>query len=172
LKRWNLLLPEGVEQRLCRFQVGRAEPVRANPGLIKLIVRYNATAGACASPVPEHPFEPWDDYYGFGAWEMAARYSTVNLNSRFNSGLAVPDGVGGGRQTIYAGQLLDQMFLGRSLRGVFGNERGDQGLVFVRVFPWQHGVARQHAMAQGVETGNRGAGKLNRHQGLRIAHRQ
>src|SRR5208337_1320451 len=42
-----------------------------------------------------------------------------------------------------AGHFLDQMLLGRSLRRMFGDERGDQGVVFGRVLPGQHGVARQ-----------------------------
>ena len=50
-----------------------------------------------------------------------------------------------------AGQFLDQMLLGRSPRRVLGYERGDQRAVFVRILPRQHGVARQHAMAQRVE---------------------
>ena len=50
-----------------------------------------------------------------------------------------------------AGQFLDQMLLGRSPRRVFGGERRDQRAVFFRILPRQHGVARQHAMAQCVE---------------------
>lgn len=67
--------------------------------------KYNASAGAYTNPVPEYPFEPWSGHYGFGAWEVAARYSTVNLNSRFSSGLNVLGGVGGGRQTVYSAGL-------------------------------------------------------------------
>src|SRR5271155_1346624 len=50
-----------------------------------------------------------------------------------------------------AGHFLDQMLLGRSLRRMFGDERGDQGVVFVRILPRQDGVARQDAMAERIE---------------------
>ncbi len=41
----------------------------------------------------------------WGAFELAARYSEVNLDDNFQTGVAVPagsNGVGGGRQTVYA----------------------------------------------------------------------
>jgi len=65
---------------------------------------YNPERGAYLSIVPAHPFAPWDDEFGPGAFELAARYSTVNLNDHFAPG-AVPgaaNAVGGGRQTVYA----------------------------------------------------------------------
>jgi phosphate-selective porin OprO/OprP len=34
---------------------------------------------------------------GWGAWEIAGRFSTIDLNDR----LAIANGVAGGRQTIY-----------------------------------------------------------------------
>ena len=65
---------------------------------------YNPERGAYFSIVPARPFSPWDDESGFGALELAARYSTVDLNDHFVPG-AVPgaaNAVGGGRQTVYA----------------------------------------------------------------------
>jgi phosphate-selective porin OprO and OprP len=53
-------------------------------------------------PVPEHPFLPFDGSC-CGAFELAARYSTIDLNNNFSS--RPPPGsnsVGGGQQTVYA----------------------------------------------------------------------
>ena len=49
---------------------------------------------------PDHPFSLADG--GIGAWEIAARYSTVNLNSNVIPGVpqSVTGGVYGGRQQI------------------------------------------------------------------------
>jgi len=66
--------------------------------------RYNPERGAYFSIIPARPFSPWDDEFGMGAFELAARYSTVDLNDKFVPG-AVPgpaSAVGGGRQTVYA----------------------------------------------------------------------
>jgi phosphate-selective porin OprO and OprP len=65
---------------------------------------YNPERGAYFSIVPARPFSPWEDEFGIGAFELAARYSTIDLNDKFVSG-AVPgpaNAVGGGRQTVYA----------------------------------------------------------------------
>jgi phosphate-selective porin OprO/OprP len=66
--------------------------------------KYIPAAGAYGSIVPDHPFSPWSDDHGLGAFELAARYSTINLNDHFHPGVAPPPGnnaVGGGNQTIY-----------------------------------------------------------------------
>lgn len=66
--------------------------------------RYVPATGAYSGIIPEHPFSPWNDDFGSGAFELAARYSTVDLNDNFRPGVA-PGGtnaVGGGRQTVYA----------------------------------------------------------------------
>jgi len=64
--------------------------------------KYSPPAGTYLRPVPENPFLPWDNSC-CGAFELAARYSTVDLNDNF-----VPrpppgsNSVGGGQQTVYA----------------------------------------------------------------------
>ena len=66
--------------------------------------RYLPSAGAYTNPVPEHPFSPWDDLWGYGAFELVGRYSTISLNDHFTAGVAPAAGsnaVGGGTQTVY-----------------------------------------------------------------------
>jgi phosphate-selective porin OprO and OprP len=64
--------------------------------------KYSPPAGAYLRPVPEHPFLPFDGSC-CGAFELAARYSTIDLNDNF-----IPrpplgsNSVGGGQQTVYA----------------------------------------------------------------------
>jgi len=66
--------------------------------------KYLPATGAYTNPFPEHPFSPWDDMWGYGAFELVGRYSTISLNDHFTPGV-VPAGtsnaVGGGRQTVY-----------------------------------------------------------------------
>ncbi len=61
--------------------------------------RYNAATGSFQNP---RPMVPFSGNGGFGAWELAARYSRMNLN--FEEGLAgtaaVPGSVRGGDQSI------------------------------------------------------------------------
>ena len=59
-----------------------------------------------------------------------------------------------------AGDLLDQVLLGRPLRRVLDHERCHDGLIFVGILPRQHRVARQHAVAQRIEAGDVGAAGL------------
>ena len=42
--------------------------------------KYVPSSGAYTNPVPLHPFSPWDGDYGLGAFELAGRISTINLN--------------------------------------------------------------------------------------------
>jgi phosphate-selective porin OprO/OprP len=62
--------------------------------------RYNATTGSFQNP---RPMVPFSSNGGFGAWELAARYSRMNLN--FEEGLdgtaAVAGAVRGGDQQIW-----------------------------------------------------------------------
>jgi phosphate-selective porin OprO and OprP len=65
---------------------------------------YLPATGAYSGIIPDHPFRPWGDDYGTGAFELAGRYSTIDLNDNFDSGVAPAKGtnpVGGGRQNIY-----------------------------------------------------------------------
>ena len=71
-----------------------------------------------------------------------------------------------------ARQFLDQMLLGRPLRPVLGHQRRDDGAVLVGILPRQHGVARQHAVAQRVEAGDLGAAGLGRQGRFDLVHRQ
>jgi phosphate-selective porin OprO and OprP len=64
--------------------------------------KYSPPAGTYLRPVPEHPFLPFDGSC-CGAFELAARYSTIDLNDNFIP--RPPPGsnsVGGGQQTVYA----------------------------------------------------------------------
>jgi phosphate-selective porin OprO/OprP len=66
--------------------------------------KYIPATGAYSAIVPNEPFEPWSNQYGLGAFELGARYSTIDLNDNFTSGAAPPKGsnaVGGGNQTVY-----------------------------------------------------------------------
>jgi len=56
---------------------------------------YKPGAGAYASIVPVHPFAPGSGYWG--AWEVAARYSIIDLNDQ----LGTATGIAGGKQQTY-----------------------------------------------------------------------
>jgi len=56
---------------------------------------YKPGAGAYTSLAPAHPFAPGSGYWG--AWEMAARYSVIDLNDM----LGTSTGVAGGKQQTY-----------------------------------------------------------------------
>jgi phosphate-selective porin OprO/OprP len=63
---------------------------------------YNTSAAAWARPVPEHPFSL--DNGGWGAWEIAVRYSITDLNSEEhnNEPASATGGVFGGLQQVYS----------------------------------------------------------------------
>jgi phosphate-selective porin OprO and OprP len=63
-------------------------------------IPYDFTRAAWAKPKVDHPFSLADG--GIGAWEIAARYSTVDLNSNVVPGVpqSVTGGIYGGRQQI------------------------------------------------------------------------
>ena len=54
--------------------------------------KYDPGSAAWTRPVPVHPFNPVSGEGGWGAWELAARYSVANLNS---------DDINGGKQQVY-----------------------------------------------------------------------
>jgi phosphate-selective porin OprO/OprP len=69
--------------------------------------RYNAASATWASPRPDKPFSLKGN--GIGAWELAARYSVLDLNFREGlggSGLAAATGgIRGGRQKTFTAGL-------------------------------------------------------------------
>jgi phosphate-selective porin OprO/OprP len=60
---------------------------------------YLPAAAAYGGIKPLHPFD-WSSQ-GWGAWEVAARVSTIDLNDQ----LATATGIAGGRQTVYTAAL-------------------------------------------------------------------
>jgi phosphate-selective porin OprO/OprP len=61
--------------------------------------KYNPDSASYGGITPLNPFSPTAG--GWGAWEIAGRVSTMNLNDQ----LATANGVAGGRQTIYTAAL-------------------------------------------------------------------
>lgn len=66
---------------------------------------YRSERGAYGLPTPAQPFSL--DHPGLGAWELAARYSVLDLDYRAGAaGTATPaDGIRGGRQKIWTAGL-------------------------------------------------------------------
>jgi phosphate-selective porin OprO/OprP len=60
---------------------------------------YNPATASYAGIKPAHPFSL--DGGGWGAWEVAARASTIDLNNQ----LGTTTGIAGGRQTVYTAAL-------------------------------------------------------------------
>jgi phosphate-selective porin OprO/OprP len=79
-----------------RFQGGYAEAAYALTGETR---HYNPAAASYGGILPANPFS-WQGG-GWGAWEIAGRFSTIDLNDQ----LARANGVAGGRQTIYTAAL-------------------------------------------------------------------
>jgi phosphate-selective porin OprO/OprP len=66
--------------------------------------KYNKAAGAYVSPVPAYDFAPSQGHWG--AFEIAARYSYIDLTSNFTAGLPIsatsqPSAINGGKETGY-----------------------------------------------------------------------
>ncbi len=75
-----------------KFQGGYGEVAYALTGETR---RYNAGSASYGGILPANPFSLSGG--GWGAWEIAGRFSTVDLNDQ----LATANGVAGGRQTVY-----------------------------------------------------------------------
>ena len=87
---------------------------------------YRPGEGAYSGIIPQRAFQPWADNYGIGAWELAFRYSTINLNSKFIPGVvpvATSSAVGGGTQTVYAVGL--NWYPNANMRFMFDYLHGD-----------------------------------------------
>jgi phosphate-selective porin OprO/OprP len=78
---------------------------------------YNAANAAYNGIVPAHPFSLQGG--GWGAWEIAARYSTINLNND----LATANGVAGGRQDVFTAGL--NWYVSGNIRFMFNYLHGD-----------------------------------------------
>jgi phosphate-selective porin OprO/OprP len=79
---------------------------------------YNPASGAYARIVPSNPVNPGGT--GWGAWEIAARYSVVNLNDQVGTAA----GIAGGQQSIFTAGLnwyvtSNIMFKLNYLHGIF-----------------------------------------------------
>jgi len=95
---------------------------------------YNAAAAAYGGITPLHPFNFAAG--GWGAWEIAARYSTIDLNDRVGTAL----GVAGGRQDVvtvglnwYANSNVRLMFdylHGNVSKQISATNPGDAGSKF------------------------------------------
>jgi phosphate-selective porin OprO/OprP len=87
------------------FQGGYAEAAFALTGETRA---YLPSSGSYGGLIPKNPFSLSGG--GWGAWEIALRYSTVDLNDQ----LAQANGVAGGRQTIYTAAL--NWYVSRNVR--------------------------------------------------------
>jgi phosphate-selective porin OprO/OprP len=79
--------------------------------------KYNPAAAAYLGVIPEHPVSLADG--GWGAWEIAGRVSTINLNDQ----LGTATGIAGGRQTIYTAGL--NWYVSRNVRFLFDYLHGN-----------------------------------------------
>jgi len=99
-----------------KFEGGYAEGTFILTGETR---KYNPAAASYLGVVPEHPFSLAGG--GWGAWEIAGRFSTVDLNDQ----LATANGVAGGRQTIYT--LALNWYVNRNVRFMFDYLHGNIG---------------------------------------------
>ena len=99
-----------------KFQGGYGEVAYALTGENR---RYNAGSASYAGILPTNPFSLSGG--GWGAWEIAGRFSTVDLNDQ----LATANGVAGGRQTIYT--LALNWYANRNVRLMFDYLHGTIG---------------------------------------------
>ena len=79
--------------------------------------KYNPGSASYGGVIPAHPFSL--DGGGWGAWEIAGRFSTIDLNDQ----LATANGVAGGRQNVYT--LALNWYVNRNVRFMFDYLHGD-----------------------------------------------
>jgi phosphate-selective porin OprO/OprP len=79
--------------------------------------KYNPGSASYGGVIPANPFSL--DGGGWGAWEIAGRYSTMDLNDQ----LASANGVAGGRQNVYT--LALNWYINRNVRFMFDYLHGD-----------------------------------------------
>jgi phosphate-selective porin OprO and OprP len=99
-----------------KFQGGYAEMAYALTGETRL---YNSAAASYGGIKPANPFSLAGG--GWGAWEIAGRFSTIDLNDQ----LAQANGVAGGRQTIYT--LALNWYVNGNVRFMFDYLHGTIG---------------------------------------------
>jgi phosphate-selective porin OprO/OprP len=97
-----------------RFQGGYAEAAFVLTGETRL---YNSASASYAGIVPVNPFSLTGG--GWGAWEIAGRISTIDLNDQ----LAAANGITGGRQTVYT--LALNWYVNANVRFMFDYLHGD-----------------------------------------------
>jgi phosphate-selective porin OprO and OprP len=97
-----------------KFQGGYAEAAYVLTGETRL---YNSGSASYGGIAPANPFSLTGG--GWGAWEIAGRYSTIDLNDR----LGAVTGVAGGRQTIYT--LALNWYVNRNVRFLFDYLHGN-----------------------------------------------
>jgi phosphate-selective porin OprO/OprP len=97
-----------------RFQGGYAEAAYVLTGETR---PYNPASASYGGIAPTNPFSLTGG--GWGAWEIAGRFSTIDLNDQ----LAAANGVAGGRQTIYT--LALNWYANRNVRLMFDFLHGD-----------------------------------------------
>ena len=97
-----------------QFNGGYAEVAYALTGETR---KYNTGAASYGTIVPFNPFSL--SGHSWGAWEIAGRVSTMNLNDQ----LATANGVAGGRQNVYT--LALNWYVNRNVRFMFDFLHGD-----------------------------------------------
>jgi phosphate-selective porin OprO and OprP len=97
-----------------KFQGGYAEAAYVLTGETR---RYNAGSASYGGIAPANPFSLSGG--GWGAWEIAGRFSTMDLNDQ----LARASGIAGGRQNIYT--LALNWYVNDNVRFLFNYLHGD-----------------------------------------------
>jgi phosphate-selective porin OprO/OprP len=97
-----------------KFQGGYAEAAYVLTGETR---PYNPGSASYGGIAPANPFSLSGG--GWGAWEIAGRYSTIDLNNA----LGLPSGIAGGRQTIYT--LALNWYINGNVRFMFDYLHGD-----------------------------------------------